>query len=194
MSLRLLLYCYIIDCAVGVNDPLDQLLSGNTKLDPNSKGINILVVMCNFLYENYCSVLAALKKNFKTLFHCLPLNVADKIKKTLPDFIQNILPIIGNPLDFGGNPLKFNFTYTAALMSTTVKSDEEVLVFFDILENLTDNDASKAVIEILRDGKFHDYTCIIISLVHMYSYKYVYENYSKANSALMNFIYVAVIF
>ena len=94
-------------------------------------------------------VLAALKKNFKRLVFCLPSNCAEKVMGTLPVALQNRLPL--NSLT-SRNPLDFNIPYTAALMLTTIKSDKEVVNFFETFENLIDDNASKAVIEILRDG------------------------------------------
>lgn len=102
------------------------------------------------LYENYYLVFAALKKNFTRLIYCLPPNCADKVKRKLPSVLQNSLQL---PLsNLSEDPLRFNFAYTASLMFTTIKSDEGVIYFFEVLENLVDDGASKAVIEILRDG------------------------------------------
>ena len=95
------------------------------------------------------AVLAALKKNFRRLYQCVPLNLSDKLKRCLPIDIQNTIR-----LPPSADPLKDNIQFTVSLMAITIKSDKEVLKFLDTLEEYTDHDASKAVIEILRDGKF----------------------------------------
>ena len=146
--LRSLLHVLIFVC---IADPLGQLLA-NTNMDPNSQGTYIIYW---YQYE-FCVklliinlVLAALKKNFERLFRCLPSNCAEKVLRKFPG-----LPLTNESLSAlrSEEPMSFNIQYTAALMLTSIKSDEDVLDFFESIEDLIDDNASKAVIEILRDG------------------------------------------
>ena len=97
------------------------------------------------IFINYCLASQVIRKNFRTICRCLPLNYKDKVLESLGveapnSFLKDM------------DPEKFNERTIMLLMMTTIRSNEDVLHFFDVLEQKVDDKASTGVIEILKHG------------------------------------------
>lgn len=97
---------------------------------------------------NYYLALQVLKKNFKTICRCLPLNYKDKFLESLGVQAPNSFLSELRNMD----PEEFNENTMISLMMTTIRSNEDVIHFFDVLEQMVDDEASAGVIEILKHG------------------------------------------
>ena len=103
-----------------------------------------------------------LKKNFKRICRCLPLNYKDKFLGPLKAQVPNHFLSHLTSLD----PEEFNEKTIYFLMMSTIRSNEDVLRFYDLLEQKADDKASAGVIEILRNGNL--IIKCIANFVHMY--------------------------
>ena len=122
----------------------------------------IILILSSLIFA---IVLAELKKYYTKLYHCLPQNyvkTVDKIKQLIPgvpaDYVDHLRTFASNEI---------NEVIIGDVM-LVIRTDEDVLPFCDVMEELCNETVSKNVIKTLRNGKlkiiYYNVACTVLGM------------------------------